>query len=156
MIKYPFTPKSNRKLEIGQFWAIKLNNNKYGCGIILDLPSKDAKSTKMCFIGLLDWVGTNKPTQLDLESVPLELLDQGKAHIKTIIGKGEPIIGKIDLFNSSIDIPFELDCAHSGWVVNGYTLIRKANYEDERKYKTQTTWGYEVLYLLAEKLLVVL
>jgi Immunity protein 26 len=104
--KYPFSPKSNIKLEIGEFWAIKLSNGKYGCGVILDLPSKEDKNTKGFFIGLLNWVSPEKPSPLDLETTEIRLLEQGEAHIKTITKRDEQIIGKINLDKTNITIPF--------------------------------------------------
>ncbi len=155
--QYPFSPKSNAKLEIGQFWAIKLSNGQYGCGIILDIPSKGDRTTKSCFVGLLDWAGIEKPTQFDLENKQIKLLEQGDAHIKTITMKNELIIGKIDLKKTNIVLQFEVNSAYYGpssWLINGYTFIRKSIREDHEIFKTNTTWGYDVINILAEKYLV--
>jgi hypothetical protein len=94
---YPFIPKSNSKLRKGHFWPLKMSNGMYGCGIVLDIPSKDSYGTKMFFAGLTNWCGKEKPTTEDLTSFPLSILDQGKAYINTILNKGDAILGKIDL-----------------------------------------------------------
>lgn len=60
---YPLFPKSNVKLKAGQFWPIKLSNQHYACGVILDVPPKDRNDTRGIFIGLLNWTGKTKPTQ---------------------------------------------------------------------------------------------
>ena len=58
-MKYPYEPKSNRKLEIGEFWTIQLPNNQFGCGIVLDIPNKD-DSRVIFTAGLIDWINEMK------------------------------------------------------------------------------------------------
>ena len=77
--KYPLLPKSNKKLQAGQFWPIKLSNHYYACGVILDVPPKDGRDTKGIFIGLLNWTGKSKPTRENLESISLKIIRQGSA-----------------------------------------------------------------------------
>jgi hypothetical protein len=95
-MKYPFTPKSTRFLKSGQYWAIKLKNGKYACGVVVDLWEVDSKvNTRIFIAGLLDWVGEVKPTPDDLESA--KLLEMAQAHIKTITHTGSEILGHVPL-----------------------------------------------------------
>ncbi len=153
--KYPFIPKSNAKLEVGEFWAIKLSNGKYACGIVLDLPNKN-ESKKEFFAGLLDWKGDNKPNSIVLEHSSLKILRQGEAHIKTFLDKEEAILGKIDIDKANLILPFELNCGsysiHSR-VLQGYSIIRKATNKDYEILSNRSTWGYNVINILAESYL---
>ena len=153
---YPFIPKSNSKLEIGQFWPIKLSNGKYAIGIVLDFPDKK-ENTKHFFAGLLDWIGDMIPTQTVLAQANIKLIDQAKAHIKTITFDGQAIVGKIDLDLANIELPFEVSCfgyAESTNLLQGFKTIRKSTHEDHKIYGTQGGWGYDYINKLAERLLI--
>ncbi|MGG9960895.1 Imm26 family immunity protein [Ferruginibacter sp. SUN106] len=152
---YKLFPKSNSKLEVGQFWPIKLSNGQFAIGIVLDLPDKH-QNTKHFFAGLLNWIGDTIPTQIILEKINHKLIDQGKAHIKTITFDGEGIIGKIDLDLLKIVIPFEVSCfgySESAVLLQGYKTVRKSTPEDHKIYKTQGGWGFDYINELAEQLL---
>ncbi len=93
---YPFTPKSTAHLLRGQYWAIPLSNGKYCCGTILHLLKSGNKKEQRTFhAGLLNWVGSNPPTENEIRDC--EVLENGAAHIKTITKVGSKIIGKINL-----------------------------------------------------------
>jgi hypothetical protein len=152
---YPFIPKSNLKLEAGQFWPIKLSNRKYAIGVVLDFPDKKV-NTKHFYAGLLNWVGDNIPSQMELEQMKLKLADQGKAHIKTITFDGQKIEGKIDLDAVNIRPVFEVSCfgySENTLLLQGYQVVRKATPEDHKIYSTQGGWGYDYINKLAERLL---
>jgi hypothetical protein len=154
---YPFTPKSNAYLEKGEFWAIALSNGKYGCGIILDIPKRGLYTTKSFFIGLLDWIGDNKPNQADLERKPIKLLKQYDASIKTITVHNEQILGKIDLEQNNIEIFVQVNIGHCSIhsrLLKGYEDLGEANEKDYEILTVQATAGYRVINLLAEKYLV--
>jgi hypothetical protein len=150
---YPIIPKSNSKLEAGQFWPIKLSNGKYAIGVILDFPDKKV-NTKHFYVGLLNWVGDNIPTQMELEQTDLKLVDQGKAHIKTITFDGQKIVGKINLDAVNISPAFEVSCfgySENTLLLQGYQVIRKSTPEDHKTYNTQGGWGYDYINKLAER-----
>jgi hypothetical protein len=154
---YPLIPKSNSKLKPGQFWTIKLSNGQYGCGIVLDVPKKGTYSTRMFFAGLLNWTGTEKPTKFQLENSNLEIIDQGKAHIKAITCEGESIEGEVNLSKCRTEIKSEVDSREYGpcsFVVKGFSILHKASRAEHEELKTQSTWGFRLINLQAEKLLV--
>lgn len=153
---YPFTPKSNAKLKAGQFWPIKLSNGYFAAGVVLAVPDKGVADTKTFFAGLLNWVGKSKPTKAELEASHIELLEQGKAHIKTITTDGEQIEGEVHLEKCAIDILQEVDSAvHSEYsqILKGFNIIGKANPSDHERLKTQSTWGFNVINIKAKSLL---
>lgn len=121
MKSYPFTPKSNKFLEEGDFWIVKLKNKHYAAGVVLHSDSvilhSDTKElgTKGLYVGLLNWTGTKVPTSKELSGK--RVIEVGRAHIKTITETGGQILG-----NCKIKKPAVLgnrDEVH-GW---GYTVI---------------------------------
>lgn len=117
--QYPFTPKSTANLLRGQYWAIPLSNNKFGCGIILHLLKNGNKKEQRTFhAGLLNWVGNNPPTENEINKC--EVLESGATHIKTIIEVGSEIVGKINLAPEEEIIQYS-DEIHT-W---GYNVINK-------------------------------
>jgi hypothetical protein len=156
-LKYPFKPKSNSKLKPGHFWPIRLSNGNFGCGIVLDIPNdKMERDTRSFYVGLLDWVGNTKPTANSLESTALTILDQGNAHIKTITIQEEEIIGFIDLEKNNLKIDLvvsNLVYSASSYVLKGFQIIRKSTFQDHEVLKNNSTWGYEVIIKMANRLL---
>jgi hypothetical protein len=153
---YPFSPKSNKHLQPGHFWPIKLSNGKFACGIVLDVPGPGTIGTKMFLAGLLDWTGDQKPSQEELGSTTLKILDQGNAHIKTIFVQHEAIEGCIALENSGIQIEEQVLAMYiftGSKVMKGYNAVRTATPEDHSSLSNRSTWGYGVIYLCAERLL---
>jgi len=157
-INFPFTPKSNLKIKPGHFWAIRLNNGDFACGIVLDIPKdKDIQDTRSCYVGLLNWTGSEKPTIESLEAVPLIIVKQGNAHIKTISIQGEQILGIIDLERNNLTIDLVVDSqsySNSSYVLKGFQTIRKATMKDHESLKTKSSWGYGVIIKLANNLLI--
>jgi hypothetical protein len=116
---YPFKPKSTASLLRGQYWAIPLSNNKYCCGIVLHLLKSNNKKEQRTFhAGLLNWVGNNPPTENEIKAC--KVLENGAAHIKTIIEVGSEITGKINLALEEETIEYT-DEIHT-W---GYNYINK-------------------------------
>lgn len=62
-----FEPKSITYLRAGQFWAIPLSDNRFGCGRALAVPgpSDPAPSlylnTRIFLAGMMDWSGDEPP-----------------------------------------------------------------------------------------------
>lgn len=156
-ITYPFIPKSNEKLEPGQFWPIRLSTGRYACGIVLEIPRGEQRhSTKMFYAGLLDWAGDSKPTVLSLQACPLHLLNQGHAHLKTILHSDAAIEGKIDLISNHLETEPRVDSheySEFSKVLKGYQVIRKATRQDHEKLRAWSTWGYAFINCLAERFL---
>jgi hypothetical protein len=156
-LDYPFLPKSNSKLSPGHFWAIQLDSGEFGCGIVLDIPEdKKNHGTKSIYIGLLNWKGAERPNQDILNNSKLTILKEGRAHVKTITSKEEQILGLINLkqnklfISPCVDARFYSECTY---VLQGYMVLRKSTKEDHENLKNQSSWGYDLINILANKLL---
>ena len=156
-IDFPFTPKSNSKLKAGHFWAIRLKNEKFGCGIVLAVPEdKKVEGTRSFYIGLLDWTSNIRPTIENLEAMPLRIIEQGHAHIKTISVQEEQILGIIDLTKNNLMSDLVVDSqiySNSSYVLRDFQIIRKATVLDHETLKTKSSWGYGVIIKLANHIL---
>ncbi|MFN7492122.1 MAG: hypothetical protein ACK5RG_04325 [Cyclobacteriaceae bacterium] len=153
---YPFVPKTNLKIKVGQFWPIKLKNGNYACGIVLDIPLRESRDLKSIFIGLLNWTGKDKPSNQLLENSELCVIDQGKAHIKTISSCGESIEGEIEIGKTKIQISDQVTTSEYGlssYVVRGFKILRKSNAIDHKNLTTRGTWGYSYINIIADRLL---
>jgi hypothetical protein len=92
MPQYPFMPRSTAHLEPGQFWAFQLTEGRFACGCVLAKLLRGSKVDSQHFLaGLLDWSGTNVATPDVLAQA--RVLEQGTAHITTIIENGGFILG---------------------------------------------------------------
>ena len=125
MKKYPYVPKSNKKLEVGEIWPIKLPEKHYAYGVVLYVPNY-AVSRKSFVAGLVNLIKKPNTSVEGLTNKPVEIYEYAEANIKTIVSFGEQIIGKIH--------------------VESY-ILDKIKKEDIR-----VTWGYNVINLKAEKL----
>jgi hypothetical protein len=144
-MKYPFLPKSNSKLELGEYWNLPLSNGCNTFFVILDIPAK--KDRMSIFIGMLDEMAREE--KLDPNTKYTKVLWQSSVHIKTIRECGGLIQGKI----KPIELEEELDSGGGKYcqVVRGYTAVRKASENDIANLKVQTTSGYNVTRIVAEK-----
>jgi hypothetical protein len=97
--QYPFVPKSNSKLKAGQFWSVPLADGRFGCGRVM-LPTTRIGPRVGFVAGLMDWVGDAPPTAAAVAGT--SVLDQGHAHIKTILHTGGAILGCRDLAEDSL------------------------------------------------------
>ncbi len=124
---YPFQPKSTASMHAGQYWPIKLNSGKYACGVVISLIQNEAgkKDSRSFLAGLLDWEGNAIPTPNAISNA--KILKKGFAHIKTISESQAEIIGFVEPL----------------W---GYPEIMEETDEI-------TTWGYNVINIVANKLL---
>jgi len=122
---FPFTPKSTAKLYAGYFWAIPLDGDYYGCGVVLSsrLKADGKKDSRMFLAGLLRWFGKKPPVAEDVKD--LAVIEHGFAHLKTITENGKIILG----------------CVEPWW---DWSL--ELHYTDDIP-----TWGCGVITLLAQK-----
>ncbi len=154
---YPFVPKTNSKLRPGHFWPIQLSDGKFGCGIVLSVPAeKGPNKTKIFYAGLLNWTGDSKPTSASLSLTHLKILDSGVAGIMTILTQGEAIEGHIDLLPNNLEIDVTVSSQHystNSMALKGFEIVRKATGEDYATLKLNSTWGCEVIVLMANRLL---
>lgn len=152
-VEYPFKPKTNRFLLPGQFWAIPLSSGKYACGRVIELMPKGEIGSRSSFLaGLMEWVGENPPVAEDL--IGCKTVAQGSVSIKTIHETG--LNGLILSYRS-----LELDGIEADYfrsqeafgrctLMKGFKELRPITKEEWEKYKTFSTWSYEVIKILAE------
>jgi hypothetical protein len=146
---YPFVPKSNKHLSPGDFWAIPLKDGTFGAGIVLELYPKGRPGAKVAFLaGLLDWHGTSMPT---CESIAGSCtLKQGVAHILAVTQTGGVIIGNRALQLDGIE-PWVF--INGNLIQRGFTELRESERKDAGSYPSLSWWGYDVIQIYANKLL---
>lgn len=151
-VKYPFSPKSNKKLNTGDFWAIKLSDKSFCVGVVIDIPPEDLRLTREIIVGLLNWNERKMPELEDFNG--LEVLEQGHAHIKTITHEGSEILGNIDLEKYNINPLIMIDSYGANgtedYLMKGYEIIRKFKQSDRGKYDRSGYWGYNFIDDLAD------
>jgi Immunity protein 26 len=152
--RYPFVPKSNASLRAGQFWAVPLSDGRFACGRVLDVPRGGdlhvPANSRMLLAGLLDWVDQQPPTTESIAGA--QLIDQGFAHIKAILTTGGEVLGWRDLAADEI-VPHRWRSHVAGgtvWLYEGAHRLRPST-NDDRDLPVMGTWGYSVLWLLAEQ-----
>ena len=150
---YPFAPKSNAHLRAGQFWAVPLSDGRFACGRVLDVQKSGdvpvPANSRMFLAGLLNWAGSQPPT--DESIADARLIEQGFAHIKTILTTGGEVLGRRDLDADGI-VPAAWRSHEAGgtvWVYEGARRLRPATAAD-RGLPIMSTWGYSVISVLAE------
>jgi hypothetical protein len=88
---YPFTPKSNRYLRPGQFWAIPLSDGRFAAGRVMSVPAFGPKDRTGVVVGLADWVGDKPPTADDLAGKAV--LVQAKSGYEAVTVTGGQVLG---------------------------------------------------------------
>jgi len=154
-LTYPFVPKSTTSLIPGQFWGILLSNGRYVCGRVLAVcPQADGRPHSRHFIaGLLDWHSEEAPTSVNIAGHPV--LEQGTAHIKTIVRTGGHIIGHRPLEYDAIELAPTLFCIgprNRFAVVQGSIILRFATPDDDTRIAYLPGWGPEYIRARAEYL----
>lgn len=151
--KYPFVPESTRTLLPGQFWAIPLSDGSFGCGRVIALKDKDARYSLKAFLaGLLDWHEKTPSSEDTIKG--RKTLEQGHAHIKTIIETGGSILGWRQLELDGIEPDYFLNQSPDSpkcKLMRGFETLRIATPSERSKLSVFSTWGYEVIRLRAEK-----
>jgi hypothetical protein len=106
---HPFTPKSNRYLRPGQFWAIPLSDGRFAAGRVMAVPAFGPKDRIHFVAGLLDWSGDHLPKADDLAGRPV--LEQAKTRFEAISRTGGEILGERPL---ELDALVALDPSDQG------------------------------------------
>ena len=120
----PFTPRSTKFLERGQFWGIPLVDGTFGAGCVVGLATQTNKLNSRVFIaGVVAWHGDCTPSVKDLSG--RTVYAHAFAHIKAITYQGGCIIGCADIQFNSLPISAES--------------------------LTLDTWGYRLPQILAAK-----
>lgn len=143
-VTYPMIPKTTSNLLPGAFWGIPLESGRYGCGVVLDVKTG---SRTALIVGLTDYLGQVVPDEAGLKGH--RLLDQGQAHIKSILHSGRTILGRIDLEAYRLQ-PVLMRDSHErgGSVLQGYRRLRAQSRADSA-LPVMSTWGYSVIVELA-------
>jgi hypothetical protein len=156
MKNYPFIPKSNKKIKVGDYWLMKLSDDSFSVGVVIDIPPNDLKLTREIIIGLLDWNENHEPKMIDIKNS--EFITQGHAHIKTIIYTGNEIVGNLNLTDLNITPKTMIDTygANSSeyYLMKGYSKIRVSSIKDDNEYETCGYWGFDYIKEIAENVIV--
>ncbi|EKO87084.1 hypothetical protein LEP1GSC020_0877 [Leptospira interrogans serovar Grippotyphosa str. 2006006986] len=105
---------------------------------------------------MVNWIGEVVPKENDLAGK--QTIKQGQVHIKTIheTGSDGMIIGYRNLSLDKIEPDFfkSQDGYQSGTskLMKGYQEIRPLTKDESDLYPTFSTWGYDVIRVLAEEL----
>jgi hypothetical protein len=103
----------------------------------------------MFLAGLLDWHGNELPT--DESIARSKCLEQGQAHIKTILETGGSILGYRPLELDGIQPWFfrGAECHINSYVQRGLTPTRPQRFSDDT-LPVLSTWGFRVIQIIAE------
>ena len=151
---YPFEPRSNTRLEAGQFWGIPLSDGRFACGRVLAVSrSPDPAypvNARTFLAGLMDWVGVAPPTSEAIAGAGIWA--QGFAHIKAIRENGGAILGIRPLGLDRLEPDLWLSHPIDGvlWVYAGLARIRPAG-PDDTGLPVISGWGFKLVSLLAEE-----
>ena len=97
---YPFTPKSNRFLRPGQFFAVPLSDGRFAAGRVMAVPVFGPRDRVGVAVGLMDWSGDKAPTASDLAG--RKVLVQAKTNFRAISRTGGAILGERSLVVDNI------------------------------------------------------
>jgi len=144
-MKYPYLPKSNQKLKLGEYWSIVLENGKHAFFVFLDIPQDSDRRSVL--IGLVDYVSSSPV----LPDSSYEILWQGVVHIKSVNECGGLVQGKIEALSPVLEL-----CSHGGVhcrVLSGFDTLRMATPEDIEYLGVRRVCGFKVPQTMANKLL---
>jgi hypothetical protein len=113
VVAYPFTPKSNRHLSPGQYWALPLRDGRFACGRVMAVPAFGPTDRVGVVVGLMDWLGDELPSSELIAGH--SVLEQAKSRFDTINNTGGEVLGirPLDLDNL---VAVDPDASHVGAV----------------------------------------
>lgn len=144
-------PKSARDLKPGQFWGIRLDDGRYGCGRVLQVGGDRLPTPRVSFFGgLMNWVGERPPTDTEIANAPV--LAFGVMHLRAITRVGTGVLGERALELDAIDVPTLLSAMGGDGclVLRGAQAIRRADPSEWGRYPVLGFWGYDYIKQLAE------
>jgi hypothetical protein len=147
MITYPLVPKSNAFLLPGQFWAIPLSDGRYACGRVLEIDRDHG--TRWFLAGLMDWCGEEAPTAESISG--RTILEQGEAHIRTILETGGEILGYRPMGTDGLEPLLCLSAHVGGDLQRGLQALRPATREEQERLPVLSVWGSRVISSAAEQ-----
>jgi hypothetical protein len=143
---YPFVPVKASEIQEGDFYYIPLSNGKFACGRLLLLKRKSGRKTKSILVGLHDWTGDEYPTKEDIHQC--DIIEQGVMHINSISHVKGEVLGHKPLSEDNLKPLLQFE---AGDLLDGFENIGKLPVEDYKKYSRRSTYGLNVIKLLAEK-----
>jgi hypothetical protein len=153
MASYPYVPRSNGRLQPGEFWAIPLDTGRFASGVVLAVPrepSPDFVVNSRAFLGgLLAWEGAEPPSASALAEA--RLAAQGFVHIKTITATGGAILGRLEISDALRTMIWRsAPGGGSGAVYEGTEWLRRATPGDA-SLPLITAWGFGYMRHVAEQ-----
>lgn len=99
----------------------------------------------------MDWSGNREPTTDDLEGVGI--IEHGQAHIRCIRSLNAEILGCRPLEADGLEVPLTLNQSGGAncYVRRGFELLRLASNREKEELPVLSTWGYNVIQILADK-----
>jgi hypothetical protein len=147
---FPHVPKSTAALVPGDFWGVPLSDTRWACGRVLQPMPRGKPGARVGFLGgLLDWTGPEAPTAESIAGRPL--LEQGVMHILSITTTGGAVLGNRALELDGIE---PLLAYHDGMICRGFAPVRPWTRADGQTIPGLGYWGYDVLQIRANVLLV--
>lgn len=148
---YPHVPRSNARLQPGEFWAIPLSTGRYACGVVLGVARVGderlfAPNNRAFLAGLLDWEGDAPPTAEAIAGA--RVMAQGIAHVKAIAETGGEILGRSVAPVAPLTWRSAPGPADEGWVYEGVDPVRPATPADNG-LGIVMAWGYGYIRELA-------
>jgi hypothetical protein len=106
----------------------------------------------MFLAGLMDWSGASAPTEGALQGVS-GVVDQGKAHVKTVHATGGAMRGHRALEADGVQALVRVTHRLGGtvWLLRGYDHLRPASPEEAATVPVLGAWGFNFIQDIAEK-----
>jgi hypothetical protein len=115
--------------------------------------SAGKQDSRVFLAGLMDWSGADLPDAEAIENCGI--VEQGCVHIKTITANRGQILGFRPLDADGLEPWLFLSQASPGpncYLQRGCEQLRLATSDEQHQYKSLSTWGYQVIVLIAEDL----
>ena len=139
-------------MKEGQIISIPLDDGRFVCARVLQFDMRgENRDSRMCIIGLLNWIGNVEPSSESISGS--KLIDHGQVHIKTIRESGGEIVGFRSLDLDEISVPLTLDQSpgKNCRLRRGFIILGNATEQQQTELKVFRTWGYGMLKIKAEK-----
>jgi len=148
MQSFPFVPKSSLGLQAGHFWGIKLLDDRFACGRVIQSPEPGSRTALL--VGLLDWIDSAPPTSESIAGA--KCLWQGRIHYKSIIQTGGSILGYRKLEEDGLAPWLFRGAVHwrNSEIYEGLSPIREQT-PDDQELPVLATWGLTFIRQAAEE-----
>lgn len=153
--EYPFAPKSTSRLLPGQFWSVRRDDERFGVGVVLGVPTPEtaphhATNRRIFTAGLLDVVLDEHAAPSDLDDA--RLMDWGYAHVRSInLTSDRGLEGQADSTFNEVLMVSHRGGGTVGLYGNGL-YKRVATRDEARDLDVSGTWGLTFIQRLASRL----